>query len=1442
MRKILGLDLGTNSIGWAVVNEAENENETSSIVKLGVRVNPLSVDESTKFQKGNSITTNAGRTLKRSARRNLQRYKQRREHLIKVLSENGFIDKETILSEHGHGSTFETYRLRAKAVDEEISLQEFARVLLMINKKRGYKSSRKAKSDDEGQATNGMEIAKVLYRENITPGELVLRRLNESKHNIPDFYRSDLQSEFDKIWNCQKTFYPDLLTDKLKEELKNKNSKQTYGICKSSLNIEGMKRQTKGEELKKENYSWRVEALNKQISLEQLAVVLQELNAQLNKTDSHLGKISNRSKELYFGNKTVGQYIMGQLEENPNYSLANQVFYRQDYLDEFEKLWDTQSRYHKELTNELKHEIGKTIIFFQRPLKSQKGLISICELERKEITIEQNGHRKTIQTGPRVCPKSSPHFQEFKIWQTINNLQIEGRVLPNTQKDLFGEAPDHKYGKRFLSEEEKAKLFEELNVCQKLSDKQIIELLFGKKADIKLNFQSVDGNTTNARFLEVYKQIAEAESSSTTALSKLTGSKLVSYLKDFFAKQGYNIDLLHFDINTETNIFEHQATYRLWHLIYSFEGDNSKTGNDKLIKKISELYGFEEEYASMIANITFSPDYGSLSTKAMCKILPHLRKGLMYSEACEQAGYKHSARSLTREELDQKVLKDYLELLPKNSLRNPVVEKILNQMINVVNQIIETYGKPDEIRIELARELKKSAKEREEADKKVREAKKEHDTICERLKKDFGIESPSRNDIIRYKLYEELEPCGYKTIYTNTYIRQEELFSKKFDIEHIIPQALRFDDSFSNKTLELRSANIEKGKKTAYDYISEKNGSKEIEDYKSRVKLLLDDGKISKAKYKKLMTRAEDIDGGFINRDLRDSQYIAKKAREILESIVKVVTTTTGSITDRLREDWQLVDVMKELNWDKYDSLGLTHYRINRDGQQIPQIIDWTKRNDHRHHAMDALTIAFTKPSYIQYLNNLHARIQKSEEDYIDLDTVELSKLDKSDRSSVIYAIERKELHRATNGKLVFNPPMPLNEFRAEAKRQLESILVSIKSKNKVTTRNTNKIKAGNKTLSVTQLTPRGELHEATVHGKVMQYVTSEESIDKTFTAEKIAMIANKRYREALLKRLEEFGGNPEKAFTGKNSLEKYPLFIDIHHDSKVPSKVKIVRIEPIYTIRKPVDENLNIKKVLDKKIKTILEERLEAFGGKAKEAFSNLDENPIWLNEEKGIAIKRVTIGENMGNPIPLHSKRDKNGKFILDEKGSKQAVDFVKSGNNHHVAIYRKPIIDKRTNDPQIDENGNVMYEMEERCVSFFETTIRANNGETIIDKSYNNNKGWQFMFSMKQNEYFVFPRYEIVKDENGKEHRIKTFDPEEIDLLNPVNYPLISPNLFRVQKLSSKDYSFRHHLETSVDNTDKALKDVTWKRCQSFDSIKGIVKVRVNHIGQIVSVGEY
>ena len=100
MKRIIGLDLGVSSCGWAYVKEAENENEKSEILRIGVRVNPLTVDEQSNFEKGKSITTNAERQMKHSARINLQRYKLRREQLIAYLTKAGFINNETIFCEH----------------------------------------------------------------------------------------------------------------------------------------------------------------------------------------------------------------------------------------------------------------------------------------------------------------------------------------------------------------------------------------------------------------------------------------------------------------------------------------------------------------------------------------------------------------------------------------------------------------------------------------------------------------------------------------------------------------------------------------------------------------------------------------------------------------------------------------------------------------------------------------------------------------------------------------------------------------------------------------------------------------------------------------------------------------------------------------------------------------------------------------------------------------------------------------------------------------------------------------------------------------------------------------------------------------------------------------------------------------------------------------------
>ena len=263
-KNILGLDLGVSSIGWAYVQEDSENLENSKIIKLGVRVNPLTVDEQLNFEKGKPITTNAGRTLARSARRNLQRFKLRRANLIDVLKKNNILKEGDLLTEIGENSTFQTQELRAKAAREKIELSEFARVLLLINKKRGYKSSRKAKNDEDGQIVDGMAVAKKLYEENLTPGEYSYQLLQQGKKQLPDFYRSDLQAEFDKVWDFQKLYYSEILTDELYKELQGKNKNATWAILKEPFSLIGIKQTGTMQEKKIEKYLWRSEAVKKQ--------------------------------------------------------------------------------------------------------------------------------------------------------------------------------------------------------------------------------------------------------------------------------------------------------------------------------------------------------------------------------------------------------------------------------------------------------------------------------------------------------------------------------------------------------------------------------------------------------------------------------------------------------------------------------------------------------------------------------------------------------------------------------------------------------------------------------------------------------------------------------------------------------------------------------------------------------------------------------------------------------------------------------------------------------------------------------------------------------------------------------------------------------------------------------------------------------------------------
>lgn len=206
-----------------------------------------------------------------------------------------------MLYEWGNHTTFETYRLRAKAVTEKISLEELGRVLLMINKKRGYKSSRKAKSSDEGQLIDSMDIAMDLYHNDMTPGEYVYSSLSKGGKYVPAFYRSDLLAEFDRIWNYQSVYYPEILTPQFKELVRGKTSQGTSKLFKQQYNLFTADNKEKDKRL--QAYHRRADALKKRLGIEDVAAALCDVNKDINASSGYLGAISDRSKNCFSTSK-----------------------------------------------------------------------------------------------------------------------------------------------------------------------------------------------------------------------------------------------------------------------------------------------------------------------------------------------------------------------------------------------------------------------------------------------------------------------------------------------------------------------------------------------------------------------------------------------------------------------------------------------------------------------------------------------------------------------------------------------------------------------------------------------------------------------------------------------------------------------------------------------------------------------------------------------------------------------------------------------------------------------------------------------------------------------------------------------------------------------------------------------------------------------------------
>lgn len=1158
MKKILGLDLGTTSIGWAFVHESENDNETSEIIKTGVRIIPLTVNEKDEFSKGNAISTNLERTQKRGARRNNQRFKQRRNKLLRILIDLGFILNEEDLKTN---SSLELYQNRALSVEQKIEKSDLAKVLFLLNRKRGYKSNRKTNDDD---------------------------------------------------------------------------SDSTY-----------------------------------------------------------LSEISDRDNELLERNLTVGQKLYELLQMNPLSRLKDRIYSRQGYVNEFEAIWNEQSKHYPELTNKLKKIIKDEIIFYQRDLKSQKGLLSECEFEK---------HHKVI-------PISSPLFQEFRIWQRLNDIAVKNR-----------------YSEEFtLSQEQKEYLFDKLHESEKLTDKQIIRELGLNPNEFSLNFDKIEGNTTRSQLLKIFE---------TTNYD--------------------TIDLLDLNVYLNGDAFDKQPFMQLWHLIYSAK-DNSA-----LEKNLKQKFSFNDEQAKAITkNIHYKLKYGSLSSRAIRKILPFMQQGLGYPEACEQVGYRHS-NWVTNEEKENWQPQE-LKLLPKNSLRNPVVEKVMNQLINVINAIVENkgLGRPDEIRIEMARELRMNAKRRKILTKRINQSTKRHETIRNVLKNEFNISRPSRNDIIKYKLAEETD---WVSLYSGNPIQPSRLFTQDYDIEHIIPKARLFDDSFQNKTLCESTLNREKSNKTAFDFITSK-GEEAVNRYVSSIK---SNKKIFKPKREKLLMRSENIPEDFINRQIAETQYIARKAKEMLTKVVKNVTVTSGSITDLLKEQWKLPYIIQDLNIEKYRDIGQTEFReIKTNGnktKKVEQIFHlekngdktfWSKRDDHRHHALDAIVVALTKQKHIQHLNTLNASFEDRYNKDVDNVKMAAQKFD-----------------------------MPLVNLRKEVKMVLDNTLISFKQKNKVVTKNNNKTKSKKGVNIQTTLTPRGQLHEETIYSKIKQINMKPVIINKRFSLEYLDLIVDEEIKKIVKEHLNKYDNNILKAFDSK-TLKVDPLYFN-----EKPLK-EVVCYEHIFVIRKPIDKSLKVESVIDKGVRKVLEDRLKQYKGKKDKAFTNLEENPIYLDKAETIEIKRVKIKARYSD---------------LQDVGR----GYVNLGNNHHIAIYK-------------DDKGKIHGEK----VSFFEAVERTKQKIAVIKKQHE--LGHTYLFNLQINDYFIFYDDNLTL---------------ETDLLDKNNYNLVSKNLYRVQKLSIKtngqpNFVFRHHLETTLNNSSS----FAYKELQSYGRLIGkCQKVQINNLGEIIKIGEY
>lgn len=514
--------------------------------------------------------------------------------------------------------------------------------------------------------------------------------------------------------------------------------------------------------------------------------------------------------------------------------------------------------------------------------------------------------------------------------------------------------------------------------------------------------------------------------------------------------------------------------------------------DEELASALRGKWGFDEETSRRIVREVVLPSgYAPISIRAIERIMPYLEQGCSVQEARQKA------------EIPLERTFPLHELLPPLAdsgvtVYNPAVKRTLTEMRKVVNAVIRRYGKPDEIHVETARELRKSREERHRDSKKMRDREKDRERIRERIRKEVGIpeEHISQVDITRGLLWEE---CRGRCPYCGGSLGGfASLFggNSQAQIEHIIPFSRSLDNSFVNLTLAHAHDNREKGDRTPWEAYGSDPGR--WEEILQRVEAF--EGPFARAKLNRFRmdeNAVADLLGDFSSRHLNDTRAAAVAAARYLSLLYggeivdgkRKILKPTGQVTAYLRDAWGLNAILPSL------------HREARGDEEAEDATSIRKsRDDHRHHAIDAVVVALCNQRWIQLLSE----------------------------ASRGAAAARKRL---------FAPvPLPWTGFREELREVLRTMNISFRPDHRVT----------------------GALHKETFYSKVGQSKAGGDTVRvrkpvHKLSAKEVEQIADPAVRVVVQARLEEVGGDPKK-------LEgNWPM---LPNRNGPPVPVKKVRIE----------------------------------------------------------------------------------------------------------------------------------------------------------------------------------------------------------------------------------------------------------------------------------------